>query len=121
MGILAAVTQLVGAVHLGGVLHRPIAILADAITVSPSASGLPGTAKLLQLLNGLDFDAVMATIAGFAIGLGYWALSSHTNNYQGASRGRAAVIVCAGAALLLGFGPPPHPGPVQHGPVGELT
>jgi hypothetical protein len=39
------------------------------------------------------------------IGAAVWALSAHANNYQGASRGRSAVIASGVAALLIGFGP----------------
>jgi uncharacterized membrane protein YjjP (DUF1212 family) len=57
------------------------------------------------MLGGLQFDGVLAAIAGVIIGAAVWALSAHANNYQGASRGRSAVIASGVAALLIGFGP----------------
>jgi len=80
-------------------------VLQSGINVSPDASGLPGSSALVSLLGGLQFDAELAAIAAVIIGAAVWALSSHANNYQGASRGRTAVIVSALAALVIGFGP----------------
>lgn len=73
--------------------------------ISPNGSTLPGTGTLVQLLGGLQMDAVLAAIAGIVIGAAVWALSSHSGQYQGVSRGRAAVLVSALAAVLIGFGP----------------
>jgi hypothetical protein len=73
--------------------------------VTPNASGLPGSNTLLSLLGGLQFDAVLVAVAGVVIGAAVWAISSHSNNYSGASRGRSAVIASGAAALLIGFGP----------------
>lgn len=75
------------------------------VTVTPNSSGLPGSSTLLQLLGGLQFDAVLVAIAGVVIGAAVWAISSHSNNYSGSSRGRTAVIASGAAALLIGFGP----------------
>jgi hypothetical protein len=78
---------------------------AGGINISPDATGLPGSSSLVSLLGGLQFDAELAAIAAVIIGAAVWALSSHSNNYQGASRGRTAVIVSALAGLVIGFGP----------------
>jgi len=81
------------------------AVLASVVTITPNASGLPGSSTLVTMLGGLQFDGVLAAIAGVIIGAAVWALSAHANNYQGASRGRSAVIASGVAALLIGFGP----------------
>lgn len=86
-------------------VHLLLVHLAAAITVNPDPSGLPGTNTLLKLLGGLQFDAVLAAVAGIIIGAAVWAVSSHSNNYAGASRGRTAVLASGAAALLIGFGP----------------
>ena len=80
-------------------------LAASSIDVSPNPSGLPGTSSLISLLGGMQFDVLLASIAGILIGAAVWALSSHSNNYQGTQRGRTAVIVSAIAAVLAGFGP----------------
>ena len=86
-------------------MSAALVLAAASIDVSPDASGLPGSSSLVSLLGGLQFDALLAAIAGILIGAAVWALSSHTNNYQGSSRGRTAVIVSAVAAVVIGFGP----------------
>jgi len=77
---------------------------AISVNVSPNSS-LPGTNSLEQLVGGLQLVSVIAAVAGIVIGAAVWALSSHANNYQGASRGRAAVLASVIAALLIGAGP----------------
>jgi len=86
---------------------RPLAVLlaAGGIDITPSASGLPGSSTLIQLVDGLQFDAEIAAIAAMIISAAVWALSSHSNNYQGASRGKVALLASGFAAILIGFGP----------------
>ena len=92
--------------ELGGAgMSVTFAVLASVVTITPNASGLPGSSTLISMLGGLQFDGVLAAIAGVIIGAAVWALSAHANNYQGASRGRSAVIASGVAALLIGFGP----------------
>lgn len=74
-------------------------------TVTPNGSTLPGTGTLVQMLGGLQLDAVLVAIAGVIIGAAVWALSSHSGQYQGVSRGRTAVLASALAAVVIGFGP----------------
>ncbi len=73
--------------------------------LSPNAAGLPGSATLQSLINGLAWWALLAALAGLVIGAATWALGSHSNNYQHASTGRRAVLVSGGAALLIGAAP----------------
>jgi len=82
-----------------GALH-----LAVSVNVNPNTS-LPGTNTIESLVGGLQFVAVIAAIAGVIIGAAVWALSSHSNNYQAASKGRSAVLASGIAAILIGFGP----------------
>ncbi len=86
-------------------MSAAIVVSASGISVTPDPSGLPGSSSLLSLLGGLQFDCEIAAIAAIIIAAAVWAVSSHSNNYQGASRGKTAVIVSALAALLIGFGP----------------
>lgn len=87
-------------------------ILSDArriveygISLNPSSSALPGSGTLQDLVNGIAFWALLAALAGLIIGAATWALGAHTNNYQNASTGRRAVLVCAAAALVIGAAP----------------
>lgn len=76
------------------------------ITLRPSASGLPGSATLQSLVNGLGWWALLACLAGLVVGAAAWALGAHTNNYQQSSTGRRAVLVSGAAALLIGAAGP---------------
>ena len=78
---------------------------ADAVSVTPSSGGLPGTATLVNLLDGLQFDAILAAIAGVIVSAAAWALSAHSNNFAGAGRAKTALLASGLAALLIGFGP----------------
>ncbi len=74
-------------------------------SLDPSASGLPGTATLQSLVNGLAWWALLAALVGLVVGAGMWALGAHSNNYQHTSSGRRAVLVSGAAALLIGAAP----------------
>ena len=80
-------------------------LAAAGIDITPSASGLPGSSMLVQLVGGLQFDAEIATIAAMIISAAVWALSAHSSNYQGAAKGKVALIASGAAAILIGFGP----------------
>ncbi len=74
-------------------------------SLDPNSSGLPGTATLQSLINGLAWWALLAALVGLVVGAATWALGAHSNNYQNASAGRRAVLVSGGAALLIGAAP----------------
>ncbi len=79
--------------------------VAGAITLNPTASGLPGSSQLQSLANGIGFWALLACVVGLVVGAATWALGAHTNNYQHASAGRRAVLVSGAAALVIGAAP----------------
>lgn len=74
-------------------------------SLSPNASGLPGTATLQSLIDGLGWWALLASLTGLIVGAATWALGAHSNNYQHAATGRRAVLVSGAAALLIGAAP----------------
>ncbi len=105
---MARAVQLLNRAAVGGGLALTLAARraqADAVSVTPSSSGLPGTATLVNLLDGLQFDAILAAIAGVIVSAAAWALSAHSNNFAGAGRAKTALLASALAALLIGFGP----------------
>ena len=73
-----------------------------SVSVNPDPSGLPGSNVLQDLINGLAFWMLLASLAGVLIGAGVWALASHTNNHQWSSRGRAGALAASAAALVVG-------------------
>jgi hypothetical protein len=72
------------------------------VHVTPDPSGLPGSPVLQSLVNGLAFWMLLAALAGVLVGAGVWALGSHGNNHQWASKGRSGAVVSAAAALVIG-------------------
>jgi hypothetical protein len=70
--------------------------------VRPNTTGLPGLDAAKQIVGALLTFGLIAAVAGIAISALVWALSSHGGNSHYASRGRTGVLVCAGAAMLIG-------------------
>ena len=84
----------------------PLALLvADIVSMNPSASALPGQSTIQTLTDGLGWWALVAALVGLVIGAAAWALGSHSNNYQYANAGRKAVLASGIAALLIGAAP----------------
>jgi hypothetical protein len=75
--------------------------LAD-VHVNPNDNGLPGVSAAVRIVGALLTFGLLAAVAGIAIGAIVWALGSHTSNPHHASRGKAGVLVSAGAAILVG-------------------
>lgn len=88
-----------------GFLVNSFVLSTSGPTLNPSSSGLPGTATLQSLINGLGWWALLASLVGLVAGAGMWALGAHSNNYQHASSGRRAVLISGAAALLIGAAP----------------
>lgn len=76
-------------------------VLAD-VHVDPNSNGLPGINAALRIVGALLTFGLIAAVAGIAIGAIVWAVGSHTANPHHASRGKAGVLVSAGAAVLVG-------------------
>jgi cytochrome bd-type quinol oxidase subunit 2 len=79
-----------------------ILIAAQKVSVKPDPQGLPGSEVLQNLINGLAFWTLLASVAGVLIGAAVWALASHGNNHHWATRGRSGALVSAGAAFVIG-------------------
>jgi hypothetical protein len=80
-------------------------VLLGELSLTPNPSGLPGSAALQSLVNGIAWWALLAALFGVVVGAATWALGAHSNNYQHSSSGRRAVLVSGGAALLIGAAP----------------
>lgn len=75
------------------------------VAASPDASGLPGTAKLQQLINGAYLWVLLLTLAALIVAAVIWAWGSHSNNVRASSDGRRGVGVALLAALIVGAAP----------------
>jgi hypothetical protein len=100
----AAETQEVGVSLPMSVPSSHVGLLGE-LSLTPDPSGLPGSAALQSLVNGIAWWALLAALLGVVIGAATWALGAHSNNYQHSSTGRRAVLVSGGAALLIGAAP----------------
>jgi hypothetical protein len=78
--------------------HR---LIAD-VSVNPNDNGLPGVNAAIKIVGALLTLGLIAAVAGIAIGAMVWAVGSHSSNPHYASRGKAGVLVSAGAAVLIG-------------------
>src|SRR5438552_10001216 len=80
-------------------------VAASNIGGQPDPNGLPGSPALQQLVNGLMFWGLLASLAGLVVSAAVWALSAHSGNYHHASVGRRGTLVSAAAAFLVGAAP----------------
>jgi hypothetical protein len=80
-------------------------LLIGALSLTPDPGGLPGSAAIQSLVNGVAWWALLASLLGVVIGAATWALGEHSNNYQHSSSGRRAVLVSGAAALVIGAAP----------------
>lgn len=76
-------------------------VLSQVPVITPDPSGIPGMEALARLVSGLMFAALLVCVAGVFFGGITWATSSHSSPY-GVVAGKRAVLVSAGAALLIG-------------------
>ncbi|MGH3265229.1 MAG: DUF6112 family protein [Trebonia sp.] len=75
---------------------------AAGISISPNSDGLPGISQGEKLVGAVLTVAVIAAVAGLAMGAVVWALGSHSSNPQLQSRGKTGVLSGIVAAILAG-------------------
>ena len=68
--------------------------------LSPNAGGLPGSAALASLVQGLAYVALLGCGAGIILGAGMWGVGAASNPYQVANGKRTIVVSALGAALI---------------------
>ncbi|MGH9064306.1 MAG: DUF6112 family protein [Acidimicrobiales bacterium] len=91
----------------------PVALVAQAPPVTlpgggsfhPGLGGLPGSAVLQNLADGIGGWAVILALVGVLVGAAIWALGAHSQNYHQSVAGRRAVLVSGAAALVMGAAP----------------
>src|SRR6478735_6726459 len=71
----------------------------------PNPNGLPGSSALQQLISGLAFWALLASLGGLLISAAVWALSAHSGNYHHSALGRRGTIISAVSAFIVGAAP----------------
>jgi Family of unknown function (DUF6112) len=81
-----------------------VARVVAQVSAKPEQAGLPGGEVVQRIVNGLQFWGLMACLVGIFIGAMFWAIASHSQNYQYTSGGKKATILCALGALVIGAG-----------------
>lgn len=84
------------------VMGSVIRILAGDPGVSPNSNGMPGIGTAKEIVGGLLTLGLVASVGGLVVSAATWAIASHGGNYSGTHRGKQGVLVCLGAALLIG-------------------
>lgn len=79
--------------------------LDGGIGLTPNPHGVPGSATIQSIADGIAWWALLLSLLGLVIGAAAWALGSHSSNYQYSTTGRRAVIVSGLAALVIGAAP----------------
>lgn len=77
-------------------------ILASDPGVSGNTNGVPGIGTAKQIVGGLLTLGLVVSVGGLIVSAATWALAAHGGNYSGTHRGKQGVLVCLGAALLIG-------------------
>lgn len=77
-------------------------ILLLQVDVRPDPAGLPGTAQLQTVVNGLAWWALLACVAAVLIGAGAWAFGSRAGNYSAVGNGKSLVAGGIIGGFLVG-------------------
>ncbi len=70
--------------------------------ITPNEGGLPGLKVLKQVMGSVNLFGIIAVVGALAVSAGVWAWGHHSGGHQAEANGKKGVLVCAGAALLLG-------------------
>jgi len=73
-----------------------------AISVKPNPSGLPGSAALEKIVDGLAAVALLGCGAAVIIGAAQWGLGQRANNYSQAADGKTKMLYGIGGAFVVG-------------------
>ncbi len=83
----------------------PIALLiaqSPVPNVKPDSSKAPGSKGLQDAINGFAYYAILASVAGFLLGLAVWAVGNRGGNDYAATGGKVGAAVSIGVAFLVG-------------------
>jgi len=90
---------------LDAIVNFAFTVRTGVVGVNPDPNGVPGSAAIQSIADGIAWWALLLSLLGLVIGAAAWALGSHSSNYQYATTGRRAVIVSGLAALVIGAAP----------------
>ena len=75
------------------------------VAAKPDASGLPGSDQLEQLVNGLFFWALLASLAGLFISIATYAVANRMGNHHHAQNGKIGILLMGPLAGIAAAGP----------------
>jgi uncharacterized protein DUF6112 len=75
------------------------------VAAKPDASGLPGSDQLEQLVNGLFFWALLASLAGLFISIATYAVANRMGNHHHAQNGKVGILLMGPLAGIAAAGP----------------
>ena len=81
------------------------AVLADPVTLNPTASGAPGAGFAQQLLNWLGQYGLWFCLAAVLIGGATYGISTYSGNTYRAAHGRTVALAGAIGAAIIGIAP----------------
>lgn len=72
------------------------------IDINPNSSGLPGIEALKLIVGAVMTFGLILSVLGLIVSAVVWGLGANTSNPHLAGRGKMAVLICCGAAVLCG-------------------
>ena len=75
------------------------------VAAKPDANGLPGSDQLEQLVNGLFFWALLASLAGLFISIATYAVANRMGNHHHAQNGKVGILLMGPLAGIAAAGP----------------
>jgi hypothetical protein len=75
------------------------------VRAKPDPSDIPRSAQGEQLVNGLYFWALLATLAGLFISILVYAVANRVGNHHDAQGGKVGILVMEPLAMVAGAGP----------------
>jgi hypothetical protein len=83
----------------------PVASALAKVSANPDPNGLPGSPQGQQLVNGLFFWALLASLAGLFISIATYAVANRLGNHHYAQNGKVGILVMGPLAMIAGAGP----------------
>ncbi|MYW03365.1 DUF6112 family protein [Streptomyces sp. SID3343] len=70
--------------------------------VTPKEGGLPGLSVLKDVVSSVNLFGIIAIVGALCVSGAVWAWGNHSGSHQAEANGKKGVLICSGAALLLG-------------------
>ena len=83
----------------------PVSGALGKVAAKPDAGGLPGSDQLEQLVNGLFFWALLASLAGLFISIATYAVANRMGNHHHAQNGKVGILLMGPLAGIAAAGP----------------